>query len=192
MKERKLGSQGLVVSPLGLGCMGMSAYYATQDEARGTATVHRALDLGITFFDTAEIYGPFTNEELLGRALGSHRKRVVVATKFAFEFENGAPTVLNGRPERVRESLEGSLRRLKTDYVDLYYQHRMDPSTPIEDTVGALGQLVDRGQGPIHRALRGKCDDHPARARGSSTQRRADRIFALGKRDRGRNPARPP
>lgn len=137
----------LTVSALGLGCMGMSEFYGDTDEAESLRTLNRALDLGVTFYDTADIYGPHTNEELLGRWLKGKRDRVVLATKFGIVREPGYPMQrsLSGRPEYVRQSIEASLRRLKTDHVDLYYLHRPDPQTPIEDTVGAMGELVERG-----------------------------------------------
>ena len=146
---RTLG-QGLVVSALGLGCMGMSAFYGSTDEAEATRTLHRALELGCTFFDTAEMYGPFTNEELLGKALEGKRQQVVLATKFGLRWdptpENPMRRVIDGSPASVRRSLEGSLKRLRTDHVDLYYQHRIDPNVPIEETVGALAELVREGK----------------------------------------------
>ena len=151
MEKRKLGTQGLEVSAEGLGCMGMSAFYGTTDEGESIATIHRALDQGVDFLDTAEIYGPYTNEELVGRAIHDRREEVVLATKFGIRyeyFENGAPRnpTRDGSPENVRNSIEDSLARLRTDYVDLYYQHRIDPDTPIEETVGALAELVDEGK----------------------------------------------
>lgn len=137
----------LTVSALGLGCMGMSEFYGDTDEPESLRTLNRALDLGVTFYDTADIYGPHTNEELLGRWLRGKRDRVVLATKFGIVREPGYPMqrTLSGRPEYVRKSIEASLKRLKTDHVDLYYLHRADPGTPIEDTVGAMGELVERG-----------------------------------------------
>lgn len=149
MKKIALGSQGLEVSRLGLGCMGMSAFYtgAGKDDAGATKTIHRAFDLGVTFFDTAEIYGPYTNEELVGAALADRRDQVVIATKFGnIDHAAGSVRGLNGKPENVRVAVEGSLKRLGTDYIDLFYQHRMDPNTPIEDTVGELAKLVDEGK----------------------------------------------
>ena len=145
-----LGTEKLEVSRLGLGCMGMSAFYtgAGDDDAGSIRTIHRAMDLGVTFFDTAEIYGPYTNEELLARAFaGGRRDKVVIATKFGTilhrsKHERG----LDGSPENVRLSVEGSLKRLQTDHIDLYYQHRMDPGTPIEETVGALKELIEEGK----------------------------------------------
>ncbi len=142
---RKLGRQGLQVSALGLGCMGMSELYGEPDEAESIATLHRAIELGVTFLDTAEVYGPFTNEELLGRALKSRRSQVTIATKFGFRFEGNKLDGLDSRPEHLRKVVEGSLRRLGTDHVDLLYQHRVDPAVPIEDVVGAMADLVRAG-----------------------------------------------
>ncbi|MHA7241436.1 aldo/keto reductase [Arthrobacter sp. TMS1-12-1] len=149
MKHVTLGSAGLEVSRLGLGCMGMSAFYTGSgtNESESVATIHRALDLGVTFFDTAEMYGPYANEELLGRALGSRRSDVVVATKFGTISHRADDAFgLDGSAENVRLSVEGSLKRLNTDYIDLYYQHRMDPATPVEETMGALAELVQEGK----------------------------------------------
>src|SRR5918912_149708 len=149
LATRTLGRQGLRVSSLGLGCMGMSQSYGTReerDDGESIATIHRAIELGVTFFDTAEVYGPFTNEELVGRALKGKRDRVIIATKFGFNIENGKMAGLNSRPEHIREALQGSLRRLQTDYVDLYYQHRVDKSVPIEETVGAMADLIRAGK----------------------------------------------
>ncbi len=145
-----LGTEKLEVSRLGLGCMGMSAFYtgAGDDDAGSIRTIHRAMDLGVTFFDTAEIYGPYTNEELLARAFaGGRRDRVVIATKFGTILHRSKnERGLDGSPENVRLSVEGSLKRLQTDHIDLYYQHRMDPGTPIEETVGALKELIEEGK----------------------------------------------
>src|SRR6218665_876716 len=149
LTKRKLGRQGLEVSALGLGCMGMSQSYGTpeeRDERESLATLQRALELGVTFFDTAEVYGPFHNEELLGRALQGRRDQVVIATKFGFRIEDGKITGLDSRPEHVREVVEASLRRLRTDHIDLLYQHRVDKQVPIEDVVGAMAQLVREGK----------------------------------------------
>jgi aryl-alcohol dehydrogenase-like predicted oxidoreductase len=146
LTKRKLGQQGLEVSALGLGCMGMSQAYGEADEAESIATIHRALDLGVTFFDTAEVYGPFHNEELLGRALKGRRDGVVIATKFGFRIENGKNVGLNSRPEHIRDVVEASLRRLETDHIDLLYQHRVDPAVPIEEVVGAMAELVREGK----------------------------------------------
>ena len=146
MEQRLLG-QGLRVSALGLGCMGMSEFYGPRDEQESIATVHRALDLGISFLDTADAYGPFTNEQLVGRAIRDRRDAVVVATKFGNQRRtDGSWVGVNGRPEYVREACEGSLARLGVSHVDLYYQHRVDPAVPIEDTVGAMGDLVREGK----------------------------------------------
>ncbi|SDN69383.1 aldo/keto reductase [Allokutzneria albata] len=147
MEIRELGRQGLRVSALGLGCMGMSRSYGTPDDTESIATIHRALDLGCTFFDTAEMYGPFVNEELLGRALRGRRDEAVVATKFGWEFdENGKQGELNSRPEHIRWVVEQSLRRLETDHLDVLYQHRVDLNVPIEDVAGAVGELVEAGK----------------------------------------------
>jgi len=146
LKTRKLGQQGLTVSALGLGCMGMSQSYGTPDDAESLATIDRALDLGVTLFDTAEGYGPFTNEELLGRALRGRRDRAVIATKFGFRFDGTGYTGLDSRPAHIREAVEGSLRRLGTDYIDLLYQHRVDPAVPVEDVVGTMADLVRQGK----------------------------------------------
>jgi aryl-alcohol dehydrogenase-like predicted oxidoreductase len=146
MKYRLLGNSGLRVSALGLGCMGMSTMYGAADERESLATIDRALDLGIHFFDTAEVYGPFINEELLGRALEGRRQRAVLATKFGFRIEDGNVLGTESRPTHVKEVAEASLRRLRTDYIDLLYQHRVDPAVPIEDTVGAMADLVRAGK----------------------------------------------
>lgn len=146
MEKRKLGKQGLEVPALGLGCMGMTFAYHKADEAQCLKVLDRALQLGVTFWDTAQSYGPFTNEELLGKALRGRRSKVVVATKFAWKDGQAGPDNLDGSPENARQTLEGCLQRLGTDYVDLYYLHRLDPKVPIEETVGAMGQLVKEGK----------------------------------------------
>jgi aryl-alcohol dehydrogenase-like predicted oxidoreductase len=148
IKVRRLGTQGLQTSAIGLGCMGMSEFYGPSDEKESTATIHRALELGITMLDTADMYGPFKNEELVGRAIKGKRDRVIIATKFGNVRDPSDPTKrgINGRPEYVRQSCEGSLKRLNVETIDLYYQHRVDPNTPIEETVGAMADLVKEGK----------------------------------------------
>jgi aryl-alcohol dehydrogenase-like predicted oxidoreductase len=146
LKSRRLGSQGLECSELGLGCMGMSQSYGVPDDAESIATIHRALELGVTLFDTAEAYGPFTNEELLARALKGRRDQAIIATKFGFRFEGRAVNGVDSRPEHIKSVAEASLRRLGTDHIDLLYQHRVDPAVPIEDVVGAMADLVSAGK----------------------------------------------
>jgi aryl-alcohol dehydrogenase-like predicted oxidoreductase len=147
METRTLGSQGLVVSALGLGCMGMSEFYAPKDDAESTATIHRALDLGITLIDTADMYGPFKNERLVGAAIRDRRDQVVLATKFGQKrSEDGKPLGIDGSPAYVRAACDASLTRLGVDVIDLYYQHRVDLNVPIEDTVGAMADLVRAGK----------------------------------------------
>ncbi len=148
MNRRRLGSQGLEVSAEGLGCMGMTWAYGRGDEQSGLATIHRALELGITFLDTAEIYGPYTNEELVGRAIAGQRDEFEIATKFGFVVNPDSLTDrgTDGSPENARRACESSLRRLGIDHIDLFYQHRVDPNVPIEETVGAMGELVQEGK----------------------------------------------
>ena len=147
-KTRRLGNQGLETFGIGLGCMGMSEFYGPSNEKDSVATIHRALELGITMLDTADAYGPFKNEELVGRAIKGKRERVILATKFGNVRDPKDPTKrsINGRPEYVRQACEGSLKRLNVDTIDLYYQHRVDPNTPIEETVGAMADLVKEGK----------------------------------------------
>jgi len=146
MKTRRLGQLG--VSALGLGCMGMSEFYGDRDDTESIATIHRALDLGCTFLDTADMYGPFTNEQLVGKAIAARRDEVILATKFGNERRADDPTYrhINGKPEYVRSACDASLQRLGVEVIDLYYQHRVDPNVPIEETVGAMRELVEAGK----------------------------------------------
>ena len=148
METIALGTQGLKVSRQGLGCMGMSDFYGPGDDAESIATIHRALELGVTFFDTSDMYGPHTNELLVGKALAGHHDEAVIATKFGIvrDPDHPANRAVNGRPEYVRQACDGSLSRLGVDHIDLYYQHRVDPDTPIEETVGAMAELVTQGK----------------------------------------------
>src|SRR2546421_7919036 len=147
MERRRLGQQGLEVSAMGLGCMGMSEFYGTPDEEQALATIHRARELGIDFLDTADMYGPFTNERLVGRAIEGRRDEFVVATKFGnVRGEDGSFLGISGKPDYVRAACEASLKRLGTDHIDLYYQHRVDKQVPIEETVGAMAGLVEQGK----------------------------------------------
>jgi aryl-alcohol dehydrogenase-like predicted oxidoreductase len=146
MNQRALGKQGLVVSEIGLGCMGMSQSYGPADEAESIATLHRAIELGVTFLDTAEVYGPYRNEELLGRALRGRRNEVTIATKFGWNIEDGKVNGVTSRPERIRAAVDGSLRRLSIDTIDLLYQHRVDPQVPIEEVAGVVSDLVRAGK----------------------------------------------
>ena len=147
MKTRKLGNQGLEVSELGLGCMGMSEFYGGRDEEEAIATIHHAIDLGVNFLDTADMYGPYTNEQLVAKAIKNRRDQVVIATKFGIvRTPEGGFGGVNGKPEYVHQACDGSLQRLGVDVIDLYYLHRVDPNVPIEDTVGAMAELVKQGK----------------------------------------------
>jgi aryl-alcohol dehydrogenase-like predicted oxidoreductase len=148
MEQRKLGTQGLEVSAEGLGCMGMSEFYGQRDDAESVAVIHRALELGVTLLDTADMYGPYKNEQLVGQAIADRREDVVLATKFGIVRDPNDPTVrgVNGRPDYIHAACDDSLRRLGVDHIDLYYQHRVDPQVPIEETVGAMAELVDAGK----------------------------------------------
>jgi aryl-alcohol dehydrogenase-like predicted oxidoreductase len=147
METRKLGNQGLVVSELGLGCMGMSEFYGARDDQESLQTIHRALDLGVTMLDTADMYGPFTNERLVGKAIRDRRDQVIIATKFAnMRSEDGKFLGVSGKPDYVRQACDASLQRLGVDVIDLYYQHRVDPTVAIEETIGAMAELVQQGK----------------------------------------------
>ena len=186
MQKRKLGKSNLEVSALGLGCMGMSfSYGPPKDKQEMTSLLRAAVERGVTFFDTAEVYGPFTNEELVGEALAPFREQVVIATKFGFDLEPvsihaaEARPGLNSRPEHIKQAVEGSLKRLKIETIDLLYQHRVDPDVPIEDVAGAVKELIQAGQGQALRPFRsGRADDPPC-ARRPAGHRPPERILAV-------------
>ena len=183
MQHRKLGSEGLEVSMQGLGCMGMSEFYGATDEAEATATIHRALELGVTFLDTADMYGPFTNEQLVGRAIAGRRGEVVLATKFGnVRGPAGERLGVRGDPDYVRQACEASLGRLNVDVIDLYYQHRVDPQVPIEETAGAMAELVEQGKVRFLGLSEASAETVRRAPRGSSHLGSADRVFALDPR----------
>ena len=181
MKKRTLGNGRLEVSAIGLGCMGMSfSYGPPKDKTEMIALLRAAVDRGVTFFDTAQVYGPFTNEELVGEALAPVRDQVVIATKFAFGFDaEGKPSGLDSRPEHIRRMTDASLRRLRTDVIDLYYQHRVDPSVPMEDVAGTVKELIAAGEGEALRSLRGGRAEHPPGPRRPTGHRAAKRVLAV-------------
>src|SRR3989454_862541 len=178
MQQRKLGAEGLVVSALGLGCMGMSEFYGSRDDAESIATIHRALDLGITFLDTADVYGPFTNEQLVGRAIRGRREQLVLATKFGnVRGPDGGWLGINGRPEYVRQACDASLQRLGVNHIDLYYQHRVDRTVPIEETVGAMAPQ----QPPLPG---GELPEEPGPGRARGSDRAGEGLHAVAARPR--------
>jgi aryl-alcohol dehydrogenase-like predicted oxidoreductase len=185
MQTRTLGER-LEVSAVGLGCMGMSDFYGAADQDEAIATIHRALDIGVTFLDTADMYGPFTNEQLIGRAIAGRRDEVVLATKFGNERrEDGSWIGINGRPEYARAACDASLRRLGVDHIDLYYQHRVDLGTPIEETVGAMAELVEAGKGEASGSLGGRAANDPPCARCPPDRGAAGGVLALDARSGG-------
>ncbi len=176
MKKRKLGKSNLEVSAIGLGCMGMSfSYGPPKDKKEMTALLHAAVDRGVTFFDTAEVYGPFTNEELVGEALAPFRKQVVIATKFGFDLSGSdqrpGAAGLNSRPEHIKQAVEGSLKRLKIETIDLLYQHRVDPNVPIEDVAGAVKELIQQARSSTSACLKPACKPSVARTKSSRSRR---------------------
>ena len=191
MQKRTLGASRLEVSALGLGCMGMSQSYPPFPERdEMIALIRTAVERGVTFFDTAQVYGPFTNEELVGEALEPIRDEVVIATKFGFDLEDGQSSHgIDSRPETIKRSVDASLKRLRTDTIDLLYQHRVDPNVPIEDVAGTVKELIDAGQGAALRPLGGGRADDPARTRRPARHRPPERVFALVARAGGGDPA---
>ena len=190
MKTRQLGTNGLKVSEIGFGCVGLNSTTATRSPMKRVfALIRSAVDLGVTFFDTAEVYGPYTNETLVGEALAPFRDKVRIATKFGFDLESGNGG-LNSRPEHIKKVVDGSLKRLQTDRIDLYYQHRVDPERPDRGR-GRRDQGADpRRQGDALRIVRGERRDDPASLRGATRERRPDRILRVGTRPRAQRRAR--
>ncbi len=186
MQKRKLGKSNLEVSAIGLGCMGMSfGFGPAMDKKEGIALIRAAVERGVTFFDTAEVYGPFTNEELVGEALAPFRDRVVIATKFGWAAnpqDGGKWNALDSRPEHIKQVVEGSLKRLKTDVIDLFYQHRVDPNVPIEDVAGAVKDLIKQGKVKHFGLSEAGVQDHPSRTRRTAGHGVAERIFAVVER----------
>ena len=182
MKKRRLGKSNLEVSALGLGCMSMTGGYSyAPDRQEMIALIRTAVERGVTFFDTAEVYGPFASEELVGEALAPFRDQVVIATKFGFEFDpdTGRSLGLNSRPEHIKQAAAGSLKRLQVDVLDLFYQHRVDPSVPIEEVAGAVKDLIQEGKVGHFWPLRSGRADDPSGARHPARHRRTERVFAV-------------